>query len=361
MKDYYKILNVSKDASSEEIRQAFYKLAQQYHPDKGGDPEKFKEINEAYQVLKDKNKRSQYDQFGSTFDQGGAGFSGGNPFSQGFGGAQGFDFSQGFEGFDFGDVFSDFFGAGSRSASRTQSEDIKAQLELTLKEVYSGVDKTIKVSHFVRCETCKGTGANSKSGTKKCTQCEGRGKVSYDVNVIFGTMRQTRTCPECNGVGSVPKEFCSNCKGEGRVKEDSEINVSIPAGIQEGEMVKVVGYGNAGWRGMENGDLYLSIKVKEDEKFKRVGDDITSSEEIPFTVLVLGGKINVETLDGAFEVKVAAGTKDGEVIRVKGKGMPKRTGWGGRGDELVTLKVEVPKKLSREQKENIQKLQESGL
>lgn len=369
MKDYYKILGVSRDASQEEIKKAFYKLAHKYHPDKGGDPEKFKEINEAYQVLGNKEKRAQYDKFGTTFDNmAGAGYQ----HSGGFSPFEGFDFdfsSFGKErGFDFDtsifeEIFGDFFGEGSPFSSgkkRKKEKDIIIDLYISLEEAYSGVEKVITLSKYKECDECKGSGMVLGSKEKECPSCRGSGRVKEIKNTIFGTFAKTSTCPQCNGIGSVPEEKCRKCRGEGRIWGREDLKISIPAGIEDSETIKIPGKGEKGKRGILSGDLYVRIHIEPHSRFKRRGDDIFYETTISFSEAVLGTKKDIPTLGGTVELKIPPGTQNGKLLRLRGMGMP-HLNKRGNGDMYVKVNVKIPTKLTKRQKELIEKLKEEGL
>ncbi|HFC36167.1 MAG TPA: molecular chaperone DnaJ [Candidatus Moranbacteria bacterium] len=369
MADFYKILGVDKNASDEEIKRAYRKLAHKYHPDKaGGDEEKFKEINEAYQVLSDKNKRAQYDQFGQTFenagDAGGAGGFGGFSGFEGFSSQGGFDFS----GFDFGggrqssgweDVFSDVFG-GMGGRRQQSGADIQTDLEIDFSEMVNGVKKEIKLYKNVVCDVCQGSGGKPGSKKETCKTCKGAGHIKKTVKTVFGTIAQEEVCRDCQGKGEVYSEKCEKCSGEGAVKEEKTILVDIPAGIADGQTISVRGEGEAGKFGAPAGDLYVTIHIKPHPKFTREGNDILSTEEITFSQAVLGDKIKVETIEGAVSMKIPAGTQSGEVFRIRNKGVPYLRGVG-RGNHLVKIKVSVPKRINRQQKKLIKELRTSGL
>ena len=355
-KDFYNILGVSKGASDDEIKKAYRKLAHKYHPDKsGGDESKFKEINEAYQVLSDKSKRSQYDQFGQTFEGagpgGGAGFGGFDfsGFQQGFGG-QGFDFGEGF-----GDIFSDIFGGRQTRDRRQPGRDIQVDVEISFEEMVRGAKRDINLYRMVQCDVCHGNGGEPGAKEETCSTCKGSGKVQQTVRSVFGSFAQVSTCPTCSGSGKTYSKKCHKCSGEGRVKEEQKISVDIPAGISSGQTISVRGQGEAGEKGAQSGDLYVNVYVKPHSKFKRDNDNITSSEHISFSQAALGDKISVETIEGDVTMKVPQGTQSGELFRIKEKGVPSLRG-SSRGDHLVKILVDVPKKLSREQKKLIEEL-----
>lgn len=361
MKDYYDILGVSKDASKEDIKKAFYNLAHKHHPDKGGDAEKFKEISQAYQVLSDDKKRAQYDRHGQAFEGAGAGGGPGTGTSQqDFGQGFGFDFG-GFDASSFEDIFEDFFGGGFGSKRRREKgEDIVVDVEIDLQEAFSGGSKEINIKKWNSCDKCSGTGAEKGTKIMTCPSCGGTGKVSEVHRTFLGSFTKASTCPQCKGRGKVPKEKCKKCEGEGRVQESETISFSIPAGVREGEVLKLSEKGNAGFRGEEAGDLYVKIHVKSHSYFRRRGSDIYYDKKISFSQATLGDKIEVPTLEGKVDLKVPAGVQTGKLLKLKNKGMPHLQG-RGRGDMYVKVIVGVPKKLSKEQKQLIEKLKEKGL
>lgn len=364
MKDYYKILGVPRDASEEEIKKAYRRLAHKYHPDKGGDEKKFKEINEAYQVLSDKEKRAQYDKFGRVFEENVPpgyeyGFQG-----QGFKDFNWDDFQEAFS-FGFGDLedlVEEFFGARTRpKKDLRKGEDIHITLEVPLEKVLSDFLEEIVVPKMVKCSRCGGTGAEPGSNLKECPMCRGTGQVQQIKRTMFGTITRYVVCPQCNGEGYIPEKKCNVCHGEGRIKKREKIEINIPAGVDTDQVLKFPGKGNAGRRGGKSGDLYVRIKIKEHPVFKRKGDDLYTEKEIPFTLSVLGGKTEIKTLDKkTIILKIPSGTKSGEVFRIKGKGIPHFKSYG-RGDMYVTIKIKVPKHLTKEQKELLKKLREKGL
>ncbi len=353
-KDYYEILGVSKNADDNEIKKAYRKMAHKYHPDKqGGDEKKFKEINEAYQVLSDKTKRSQYDQFGQTFDGNGAGgFSG----QQGFGG---FDFSgfQGFsEGGDFSDIFSDIFGGGSRSKKR--GSDIQVDVEIDFSEMVKGTEKEINLYKTVVCDVCSGSGGEPGSSAKTCPTCQGKGRIKKTAQSFLGAFSQIMECPECKGEGKVYEKKCAKCGGDGRRKSEQNIKINIPAGIGDGQTIALRSQGEAGEKGAQAGDLYVTIHVKPHSKFERKGNDILSQEHISFPLATLGGKITAETLEGDITLKIPSGTQSGEIFRIRNKGI-KSFQRSGAGHHLVKIIVDIPQKISREQKKIIEQLQKT--
>lgn len=364
-KDYYKILGISRSASKEEIKKAYRQRAHQYHPDKkGGDEVKFKEVNEAYHVLSDEAKRAQYDQFGTTFDGGGgAGFGGGfGDFSQfwsNFGSGKG-QFRM--EDLGFNDIFSDVFGGfgGKRRRDARHGKDVSIEVEVFLEEVFGGIAKEIQLKKLVTCEACKGMGNKPGTTWGECAACGGRGEVEQIQRSFFGEIRRVGICPVCRGEGKKPKEACRDCGGEGRLTGVDTITINIPPGVSDGAILKIDGRGERGIRGAAAGDLYVTIHVRSHPHFKRDGDDIFVKQEISFTQAALGGKINILTLGGRVTLKIPPGIESGKLIRLKEKGLPHLYG-GGKGDQYVEVYVKTPKKLTKEQKELIEKLKEEGI
>ncbi len=361
-KNYYEILGVDRGASDEEIKKAFRKLAHQYHPDKtGGDEIKFKEINEAYQVLSDKQKRSQYDQFGSTFEgaQSGAGGFGGFDFS-GFGGANGFNF----EG-DLGDIFGDIFGARNAGGARPgRGQDVPVDVELGLEEALMGVEKEVRIFVASACQKCDGTGAEPGSKLEECKTCGGSGQVQRQRRTMFGVFAQNEICPDCRGTGERPEKNCTKCGGDGRVKEERTIKVKIPAGIADGQTIRMDGQGEAGYRpagkGAAAGDLYITVHVRRHPDFERRGDDLFSRLEVSFTQAALGDSVAAPTLKGKIKLKIPSGIQSGKVIKIKGAGMPHLEG-RGEGDLYITIQIKTPENLSRRQKNLLEELRKEGL
>jgi molecular chaperone DnaJ len=356
MKDYYEILGVKKDSSEEDVKRAFRKLAHKYHPDKkDGDEGKFKEASEAYAVLSDKKKRAEYDTYGRTFagGQGSQGFGGFDPsnFAQGF--SQG-DF-QGAE-FDFGDIFSEFF-SGGRGARIKRGRDISIDIELSFREAVFGVERRVLITKTSLCDKCEGTGAKKGTKLESCAACNGNGQVRETRKSFLGTFTSVRECPACQGKGKVPKEKCAECRGEGLQKKEEEIKVMIPPGINDGEMIRMPERGEAIIGGVA-GDLYIKIHVKRDAEFNRDGINIIKNLSIKLTDALLGAEYNVPTLDGDIKLKIPAGISHGEILRVKGKGVPDES---IRGDMLIHVKINFPQKLSRGAKRAIEVLREEGL
>lgn len=363
-KDYYKILGVDKKASKDEIKKAFRKLAHEYHPDKkGGSEAKFKELNEAYGVLSDDQKRAQYDTYGQTFGHStSSGQAGG--FS-GFGGASGFDFSgfggagQGFEGFDFGDLFGDFFGGGGGGRSRQRrGRDISVDIEISFSESIFGVDKKFSLSKDSTCNFCRGSGAKSSTDLTTCEICGGKGKVQETRRSFIGVFNTVQTCGNCHGKGKVPKEKCGHCRGAGILKQEQEINVKIPAGINDGEAVRLSHSGEAISSGPA-GDLYIKVHVKSHSFIMREGSNLLADLNVKLSDALLGAEYQVSTLDGNLSVKIPEGITHGEILRVRGKGVP--FGGNKRGDLLLNVKIILPAKLSKAARKAIEELRREGI
>jgi molecular chaperone DnaJ len=364
-KDYYEILGVPKTASKDEIKKAFYKLAQKYHPDKkGGNEEKFKQANEAYQTLSDDDKRSKYDQYGSGFENMGGASAGG--YGDPRGGFGGFDFSGFQQGggadFDFGnlnDIFSDFFGGGmgSRQEAR-RGRDISTEIQISFSDSIFGINRKILITKTSKCPTCNGSGAKVGSKMETCKHCNGQGKIREQKRTIFGTVANTKICEVCMGAGEVPHELCEKCKGKGVLRREEEISVIIPAGIRDGEMVRMTGYGEAISKGTA-GDLYIKINVTPHAVFKREGNDLVMNLNLKLSDALLGTKYPIQTLDGEIEVTIPEGVTINEILRVRGKGVP--TSKNKRGDLLIKLNIKLPGKLSRESRELIEKLKKEGI
>lgn len=360
-KDYYKILDVDKTASQDEVKKAFRKLAHQYHPDKkGGDEAKFKEINEAYQVLSKPEKRQKYDQFGSSFEQMG-GFGGGMDWgdfmhaARGQGGGASFDMG----GIDLGDLFGDIFGGGRRSSGQQGGEDLHFQIDLEFKEAAFGTEKTVQVDKDVICKKCDGSGAVDNK-LKTCKTCDGQGQVRRVQNSFFGQFATASVCPDCNGRGQLPEEACKECNGSGVTRDKMQLKIKIPAGIDSGETIRLIGKGGAGKYNSSAGDLYITVAVKADQNFQRDGYNVWTESKITFTQAVLGDKIKIETLDGEVTLKIPSGTESGKVFKLKGRGI-KHLRSNSHGDQLVRVIVDIPRKLSREQKKILEQAKKEGL
>jgi len=352
-KDYYKTLGIDKTASAEEVKAAFRRLALEHHPDKGGSAEKFKEANEAYQVLSDTSKRAQYDRFGSV-PEAGQGFNGFN--GQGFGG-QGFNINME----DLGDIFGgfgDLFGAGNGARERSHNgRDISIDATINFHDAVFGTDYSAEIMKQSRCSHCSGTGGEPGAKQENCKTCRGQGRVSQSRNTMFGVFQTTGTCPDCRGAGKKYEKNCTVCRGTGVTRERQAIKVRLPAGIDDGNTIRVASGGEAGERGAASGDLYVKVSVKRDPDFDRHGDDILSEVNISFADSALGANTPVKTVDGPVEIKIPPGTQPGTVIKLKGRGVP-RLRHEGRGDQLVTVNVVVPKKLSKKQRQLLEELRD---
>ena len=350
-RDYYEVLGVSKDASADEIKKAFRKAAVQHHPDKeGGDETKFKEINEAYEVLKDSQKRQRYDQFGHAGVGGNGGGYSGNPF-EGFGGFNGqnvhFDFGDG----GLGDIFGQFFGGGAGQQQRgpKRGRDVETTLNLTFEEAVFGVERSIELDMDDECSHCKGTTVEPGYSMKTCPTCQGAGQQQRVMNTIFGQIQQAVICETCRGTGQVPEKVCTVCKGKGTERNRQSITLKVPAGIDDGATIRLTGRGEAVGGGTR-GDLYVNIRVKAHKKFTREGDIILSDEHIGMVQAALGTEIDVETVDGVVRMKVPAGTQSGTDFKLTAHGVPHLRG-SARGAHIVRIVVDTPTKLTKKQKD----------
>lgn len=358
-RDFYEILGVSKSASQDEIKKAYRKQAIKFHPDKNpGDKEaeeKFKEAAEAYEVLSDQQKRSRYDQFGHAGVGGAA--------SGGFGGGMSMDdiFSQ------FGDIFSDFgfggfgFGGSRRGGAQhvNKGSNLRIKVKLNLEEIAHGAEKKLKVNKYVTCQVCDGSGAKDRHSYETCSTCHGSGQVTRIANTMLGRMQTTTSCPACNGEGKMIRHKCTNCHGEGIVKDAEVIKVNIPAGVAEGMQLNVSGKGNAARRGGINGDLLIVIEEEKHPELIRDGNDLLYALYLDIAQASLGSAVEIPTIDGKVKIKVDAGTQPGRILRLRGKGLPEVNGYG-RGDLLVSINVWIPKELSKEEKKIIERLGESS-
>ena len=357
-KDYYETLEVNKNATKEEIKKSFHKLAMKYHPDKnGGDDKKFKEINEAYQVLSDEKKRAMYDQYGSAGPNMGGGAYGG----QGFGGFDfsGFQNAQGFDMGDLGDIFGEFFGGGmSNRRSKKRGQNIEMAIDLSFEESIFGVSKTIIIEKQSKCDVCNGTGAKPGTKMNTCKNCGGNGQIKEIKRSILGSFATTRVCEKCFGSGQVPEEKCGRCRGDGVVNRKEDIKIDIPAGVENGEVLKMSQGGEYIQNGIP-GDLYLRLRVKSHSLFKKDGINLTMTLKIKLTDSLLGTTHKFKSLDGKdLEIKIPEGIKHNELLRVRGKGVPSAL---GRGDLIVKVEIITPTKLSRKERELVEKLKEEGL
>lgn len=360
-RDYYEILGISKSASADEIKKAFRKLAVKYHPDKGGDEAKFKEINEAYEVLKDTSKRQRYDQFGHA-GVGGAsgGGAGGNPFEgfAGFGGAgQNVHFDFGDLGL--GDIFGSFFGGGSGPSEQgpRRGRDVETEVSLSFEDAIFGTETKLNLSLEDDCSHCKGSTVEPGHSMKVCPTCKGAGQQTRVMNTIFGQMQQAVVCDTCKGRGKVPEKVCTVCHGKGTERKKQSISLKIPAGIDDGATIRLREHGEAVAQGAK-GDLYVHVRVKPHKKFTREGDLILSNEHIGMVEAALGAEIEVETVDGPLTMKIPAGTQSGTDFKLSSHGVPHMRG-SSRGSHIVTILVDTPTKLSKKQKELLEEFRGS--
>jgi len=361
-KDYYQILGVSRSASSDDIKKAYYKLAHKHHPDKGGDENKFKEINEAYQVLSNREKKEQYDKFGKVFE-GGQGFEPGGGFQWNWGQRPDADSEGGFDIGDLGEMMEEMFGFGFSGKKKDikKGSNIEVELEIPLEEVLKGREKEITLEKFIFCSRCQGKGAEPGTKAKECFSCRGTGQVQQIIRTPLGSFTRVSVCPECRGEGFKPEKPCNVCKGEGRIRKEEKIKIFIPAGVDINQLIKIEGKGDAGKKGGKAGDLYVRIFVKPHNLFKRKGDDLHLEVPISFSQAALGDEVEVSTLEGTkFFLKVPEGTESGKTLRISGKGIPHFSGYG-RGNFYVKLSVKTPKKLTKKQKELLERLKTEGI
>ena len=359
-RDYYEVLGVSRSASEDEIKKAYRKLAKQYHPDLNpGNAEaeqKFKEVNEAYEVLSDANKKARYDQFG---------FAGVDPnYAAGAGGGGGFG---GFTDFDFGDlgdIFGSFFGGGFGGGARSsrngpqRGESIRVGVTVSFEEAAFGCEKEVTVDRVDQCPTCKGSGCESGTTPEVCSQCGGTGTVQQRRQTPMGVFATTTTCPKCGGRGKIIHNPCKDCGGTGQQRKRRTIQVNIPAGIDNGQTISLRGQGSAGKNGGPAGDLLITVTVRPHQLFRREGNDVLCEAPITFTQAVLGGEMEIPTIDGKVKYDIPEGTQTGTTFRLRGKGIPNLNG-RGRGDQYVTVYIETPRNLNREQKEALKKFSQS--
>lgn len=363
-KDYYEILGVSRNSSGEEIKKAYRKLAHQHHPDKsGGGDEKFKEITEAYSILGDSKKRAQYDQFGHAFERAGGGNQQGG-FQWPGGGTGGFEFHFGEEpgqNFDFSDIFEDMLGfQKGRGGKNKRGKDIQIDLEIPFEESIFGSKRMLELKKLIRCEHCQGTGGEHGTKTKTCTTCNGQGRVQRSRKTIFGAFAEIITCPECHGKGQRPEHLCKECGGKGVKYGKEAIEILIPKGIQNDSALKITGKGEASETGGVPGDLYARIIVLPHTLFQRKENDLYMILPVKLTDAVIGGAIHVSTLDGDIKLSIPEGTQSGDILKVRGKGVPYEHDYG-RGNLLIEVKVDIPKRLSKKAKEAIDLLKHEGL
>jgi len=348
--DYYDLLGVSKDASADEIKKAFRRAAIEHHPDRGGDEAKFKEINEAYEVLKDTDKRKRYDQFGHA---GVGGSSSENPFGGGFGGqSQNINFDFGDLGL--GDIFSSFFGGGAQQRQQRQARgrDVEASVEISFEQAVFGTEVDLDMQLQDTCEHCKGTTVEPGYELKTCDQCKGSGQVVSVTRTVFGNIQQATICPKCHGSGKIPEKVCSVCKGKGTQSKRQTVQLKIPAGIDDGATIRLREHGEAIANGPK-GDLYVNVRVKPHKHFTREGDLILSEEHVDMVRAALGTDIEVDTVDGPVTMKIPAGTQSGSDFKLSNHGVPHLKG-NSRGAHIVTILVDTPTKLSRHQKKALE-------
>ena len=355
-RDYYEVLGVAKNATDDEIKKAYRKLAIKYHPDKNPDDkeaeEKFKEAAEAYDVLSNADKRARYDQFGHAGAQGAGGFGG----FGGFGGGMSMEdiFSQ------FGDIFGGHFGgfggaAGGRARRQRRGSDLRIKVSLTLEEIAKGVSKTLKIPTLVSCEHCNGTGAKNGTAINTCSTCNGSGTVITQQQTIFGTMQSTATCPNCEGSGKTITEKCDKCHGEGVVRKEQTVSINIPAGVADGMTLSVKGKGNAARRGGVSGDLLVLVEEIKHPELIREDSDVIYNLMLDVVTATLGGSVEVPTISGRARVKIAPGTQPGKILRLRGKGLPSFNGYG-TGDQLINIMVYIPEKVNAEEQKAFETL-----
>lgn len=364
--DYYELLGVSRDASDAEIKSAYKKAARKYHPDNAdsGDEKLFKKVGQAYDVLKDPQKRTIYDQYGAEALKGGAGRGG---FGGGFGGfgQQGFD-AGGFE--DLGEIFESFFGGGggfsggargrSRANAQRKGQDHRVDATIEFLESVTGLTKKIKLNPLVNCSECDGKGAKDEKDIVTCSTCDGQGEVTSVQNTILGQIRQSHTCPTCKGTGKIIKNPCKPCKGKGQRREEKEVEIKIPAGIYDGAQMKLSGLGDAGKNGGPPGDIYLVVNVKDHKEFHRRDFDVYTQIELGYPEAALGTKLTVKTVHGEQELKIKSGTQSGDVLTIKDEGFPKLNNPARRGHHYVNVVVNTPKGLSGEEKKLMEQLRD---
>jgi molecular chaperone DnaJ len=355
-RDYYDILGVKKDASADEIKKAFRRAAVEHHPDRGGDEAKFKELNEAYEVLKDTDKRKRYDQFGHA----GVGGAGSNPFGGGYGGGQGQNINFDFGDLGLGDIFGSFFGGGGQQRQQRQARgrDVEAGVEISFNEAVFGTEADLHLHLEDTCEHCKGTTVEPGYELKTCDQCKGTGQVVTVARTIFGNIQQASVCPKCQGSGKIPEKVCTVCHGKGTQSKKQTIQLKIPAGIDDGATIRLREHGEAIANGPK-GDLYVNIRVKSHKQFTREGDLILSEEHVDMVEAALGTEIDVATVDGPVRMKVPAGTQSGSDFKLSNHGVPHLRG-SSRGAHIITLTVDTPTKLSRHQRQLLEDLQRTG-
>ena len=347
-RDYYEVLGVGKSASADEIKKAFRRAAVEHHPDRGGNEEKFKEINEAYEILKDDSKRKRYDQFGHA-GVGSSTSSEGNPFG-GFGGTGDQSVNFDFGDLGLGDIFGSFFGGGQQNQKRqAQGRNVETRVEISFEQAIFGAEVELNLSLEDNCEHCKGTTVEPGYELKKCDNCGGSGQVTNVMRTVFGNIQQAAPCPVCHGTGKVPEKVCTVCRGRGTQKKNQSIKLKIPAGVDDGATIRLREHGEAVANGPK-GDLYVNVRVKSHKKFTREGDLILSSEHVGMVEASLGTEIDVETVDGPVRMKIPSGTQSGADFKLSNHGVPHLRG-SSRGAHIVTIVVDTPTKLSKQQRE----------
>lgn len=360
-RDYYEILGVGKNASADELKKAFRRAAVEHHPDKGGDEAKFKEINEAYEVLKDPSKRQRYDQFGHA-GVGSSAASDGNPFAGGGYGGQGQNINFDFGDLGLGDIFGDFFGGGqqhARGQRERRGNDVQTQIDLTFEQAVFGTEIDLNMQLNSACEHCEGSTVERGYELKTCPTCQGSGQVTRVMRTVFGNIQQATVCNECEGTGKIPEKVCSVCKGKGVTRQKQQVKLKIPAGIDDGATIRLKERGEAIARG-QKGDLYVNVRVKAHKHFTREDDIILSEEHVGLIAATLGTEIEVDTVDGPITMKVPAGTQSGTDFKLSEHGVPhirSKT----RGPHIVTIIVDTPHRLSHKQKELLEELKNTGL
>lgn len=357
-RDYYEVLGVSKTASPDEIKKAFRRAAVEHHPDRGGNEEKFKELNEAYEVLKDEAKRKRYDQFGHAGVGSSAASDGGNPYAGFGGGAQSVNFDFGDLGL--GDIFENFFGGGGRAQQQRQAHgrDVETKIEISFEQAVFGTEVDLNLSLEDTCEHCKGTTVEPGYNLKTCENCQGRGQVTNVMRTVFGNIQQAAICPVCHGTGKIPEKLCTVCHGRGTVKKTQNIKLKVPAGIDDGATIRLREHGEAVANGPK-GDLYVNVRVKADKKFTREGDLILSEEHVSMIDAALGAEMDVLTIDGPVRMKVPAGTQSGSDFKLSNHGVPHIRG-NSRGAHIVTIIVDTPTKLSKQQRSLLEDFEENS-
>lgn len=357
-RDYYEVLGIDRTASDSEIKKAYRKLSKKYHPDVNDAPDaadKFKEVSEAYEVLSDPQKKAMYDQYGhaGTDPNAGAGFGG-------FGGFEGFSQAG---GFGFEDIFESFFGGGSsqsgRGAQPRQGADLQYTISLTFEEAIFGTEKTIRYQREEICDRCDGSGAKPGTKPEVCSECQGSGEIHIERQTPLGRMMSRQVCPKCHGTGEVIKDPCPKCHGQGRVAKDHEVKVNIPAGVEDGQQMRLAGQGEAGVHGGPYGDLYVLFSVAPSQEFQREGSEIFYTLPISFVQATLGDEVEVPTVHGKVKLKIPAGTQTGTTFRLKGKGAPKLRG-SGQGDQKVTVKIVTPKHINEAQRKALMDFAEAS-